>query len=428
MEGATQFTGEYVRRAIDDELDQLIGQLPAILLDGAKGVGKTATALQRCRSIRRLDLDPDRAVVAADPTIINVGERPLLVDEWQRVPAVWDTIRRLVDDEPTAGRFLLTGSAPTRGTHSGAGRITTLRMRPLCLHERRPLDTPVSFRALLGGEDPSVSGRCPLTLADYVNEIVTGGFPGMRHLDRSALTRQLDSYLDRIVDHDIREAGFTVRRPATVRAWLRAYAAATATTTSWDKIRNAATSGVDDKPARTTTTPYVELLTSLRILDPIDAWLPTNNHLLALTAAPKHHLVDSALAARLLRRSAAHLLRGEETDVAIPRDGTLLGCLFESLVALSVRTLAQASDADVYHLRTQGGRHEIDFIIETDNGVLALEAKLTGSVGSRDVAHLLWLRDTLKDDCIDTVVITTGAEAYRRPDGIAVVPLGLLGP
>ncbi len=224
------------------------------------------------------------------------------------------------------------------------------------------------------------------------------------------------------------EAGFAVRRPATVRAWLRAYAAATATTTSWDKIRNAATSGVDDKPAKTTTLPYIELLTALRILDPLEAWLPTNNHLASVASAPKHHLADPALAVRLVRTSAVRLLRGETPGPPTPRDGSFLGALFESLVALSIRTFAQNADARVYHLRTHGGRHEVDFVVEGAEGVVAMEAKLGATVSDDHVRHLLWLRRQLGDDCVDLVVVHTGSEAYRRPDGVAVVPLGLLGP
>ncbi len=427
MTTAVDFLGTYVRRVIDDEIDDLFAQLPALLLDGPKGVGKTATATQRCRSVRRLDVASEREVVEADPAIIGRDPTPLLIDEWQRVPAVFDAVRRLVDDDPTEGRFLLTGSASTAQTHSGAGRITTLRMRPLCLHERRPAQQGVSFRELLAGH-AAIEGRTDLTLADYAEEIVASGFPAMRHLSGRPRDRQLDSYIERIVDHDLPEAGFNVRRPATVLAWLRAYAAATATTTSWDKIRDAATSGVDDKPARTTTQPYIELLTALRILDPVPAWIPSNNHLNALVGAPKHHLADPALAARLVRASASQLLTGASPSTSIPRDGAFLGGLFESLAALSVRTLAQSCDARVSHLRTKGGRHEVDFVIEGNDGVVAVEVKLSAAVNDTHVSHLHWLRHELGDDCVDVVVLNTGPEAYRRADGVAVVPLALLLP
>jgi uncharacterized protein len=422
---SVDFLGSYVRRVIDDEIDELFAQLPALLIDGPKGVGKTATATRRCRSVRRLDVASEREIVQADPAIIGRDPAPLLIDEWQRVPAVFDAVRRLVDHDPTGGRFLLTGSAPGTQTHSGAGRITTLRMRPLCLGERLPSQHGVSFRGLLDGE-AAIEGRTEFALADYVDEIVAGGFPAMRHLTGRPLARQVDGYIERIVDHDLPEAGFNVRRPATVLAWLRAYAAATATTTSWDKIRDAATSGNADKPAKTTTQPYIELLTALRILDPIPAWIPSNNHLNALTGAPKHHLADPALAARLVKASATRLLTGASPSTSIPRDGTFLGGLFESLVALSVRTLAQPCDARVSHLRTRGGRHEIDFIVETDNGIVAIEAKMSAAITDAHVSHLRWVRHELGDDCTDVVVLNTGPEAYRRPDGVAVIPLALL--
>lgn len=427
MASGVDFLGAYVRRVIDDEVDELFAQLPALLLDGPKGVGKTATATQRCRSVRRLDVASERQIVEADPAIIGRDPAPLLIDEWQRVPAVFDAVRRLVDDDPRGGRFLLTGSASTTQTHSGAGRITTLRMRPLCMSERLSPQLGVSFRGLLDGT-AAIEGRTDLTLADYADEIVAGGFPAMRHLSGRPRDRQLDSYIDRIVDHDLPEAGFNLRRPATVLAWLRAYAAASATTTSWDKIRDAATSGIDDKPARTTTQPYIELLTALRILDPIPAWIPSNNHLNALTGAPKHHLADPALAARLVRTSATQLLTGASPSTSIPRDGAFLGSLFESLAALSVRTLAQSCDARVSHLRTKGGRHEVDFIVEADGGVVAIEVKLSAAVNDSHVSHLHWLRNELGEDCIDAIVLNTGPEAYRRPDGVAVVPLALLLP
>ena len=426
MVRTVSFIGSYQRRVIDDELDMLFPQLPAILIDGPRGVGKTATASQRCVSVRRLDVEAEARVLQADPTLIAADPTPLLVDEWQRIPTTFDVVRRLVDDDSSGGRFLLTGSAPTTQTHSGAGRISTMRLRPLTLFERGVEDPSVSTAALLAGDAP-ITGRTQLSLREYVHEILVGGFPGMRHLDGRALTRQLDSYLDRIVDHDLAESGLIVRRPATVRAWLRAYAAATGTTASWEKIRDAATSA-GDKPAKTTTLPYIELLTGLRIIDPLEAWTPSNNHLRALTHLPKHYLADPALSARLVRRSATQLLAGNAPDTVVPRDGGFLGGVFEALAALSVRTFAQNCDARVHHLRTEGGRHEVDLILESDNGVVGIEVKLASAVADEDVKHLLWLRDRIGRDCIDLAILHTGPEAYRRADGVAVVPLALLGP
>lgn len=428
MTSTVSFTsGLYIPRVIDTELNILFPKLAAIALDGPKGVGKTATAEQRCSTIRRLDDLNQRRVIQAEPSLVGLDPRPVLIDEWQRVPEVWDAVRRLVDANNTGGQYLLTGSAPRASTHSGAGRIANLRMRPLCLEERRVHIPTVSFAALIGGTIKNLSGTCTLSLVDYVDEIMNGGFPGLRHLSGRPLTTQLDSYVRRIVDHDLPEAGFTVRRPAAMFAWLRAYAAATATTTSWEKIRDAATSGIVNKPAKSTTTKYTELLTSLRILDPIEAWVPSRNHFKRLASASKHHLADPALAVRLLQRTKHHLLTANNGHIPVPNDGFLLGNLFESLVALSVRTYAQSMDAKVFHLRTENGDREIDLIVELEGRVLAIESKLSGSISDADVKHLIWLRDQIGNELIDAVVITTGPDAYRRPDGIAVIPLGLLG-
>jgi predicted AAA+ superfamily ATPase len=163
-------------------------------------------------------------------------------------------------------------------------------------------------------------------------------------------------------------------------------------------------------------------------LDDLDAWTPTRNHLSRLVAAPKHHLADPALAARLLGLDVGALLSGEGPD-ALPRDGAFLGSLFESLATQTVRVLAQAAEAQVAHLRTMEGKHEIDLIVVRGDGrVVALEVKLSSTVDERSVRHLRWLQETLGDDLLDAVVLTTGSQAYRRADGIGVVPLALLGP
>jgi uncharacterized protein len=424
------FRAGYVRRVVDDVLDDLLPSLSAVLLDGPKAVGKTATALQRARSVWRLSRPAEASVVTADPQQALSSPPPVLLDEYQRVPPVFDAVREAVDDDPAPGRFLLTGSAPPPGSHSGAGRITTVRLRPLTLPERGVSTPTVSLRALLAGSfSAPVAGNCPLRLADYTDLILASGLPGLQHLNGRPLQTQLDGYLERIVDRDMSEAGHNVRRPATLMAWLRAYAAAVSTTTSWDKVRDAATPGAGTKPARQTTVPYVDTLSLLRILDEVPAWIPSHNHLARLAQAPKHHLADPALAARLVGATRASLLHGKEAAFT-PADGTYLGQLFESLAALTVRAFADAVPASVSHLRLNSGRREVDLIAErdSDRSIVAFEVKLSADVNYEDVKHLQWLREKLGDQVVDTVVLTTGPVAYRRPDGIAVIPLGLLGP
>lgn len=429
--GNTAQLGPYIRRVLDDELDTLISALPALSIEGPKAVGKTETALQRAVSVHRLDDPAQREIAAADPSRLIRGDSPILFDEWQRLPEVWDLIRRAVDKQAGAGRFLLTGSAAPAEypAHSGAGRIVTVRMRPMTLFERGVARPTVSLAALLSGRRPALQGETDVSLEQYANEIVASGFPAIRRLQGRALRAQLDGYIDRIVERDFEELGQAVRNPAALRRWITAYAAATATTASYETIRDAATGGEDNKPAKTTTQPYRDTLERLWIIDPVPAWQPARNPIRRLTAPPKHHLADPALAARLLRADVNALLDARTVQPPIPRQGPLLGYLFESLVTLDVRVYAQACEASVKHLRTRGGEHEIDLIVERDDHrILAMEVKLARRVDDDDVRHLRWLAREIGDDLLDAVVITTGNEAYRRPDGIAVVPAALLGP
>lgn len=417
----------YIRRVVDLELDALLGGVGAVSLEGPRAVGKTVTATRRAASVFPLDDPVQRELIAADPSRLASARGPVLVDEWQLQPSVWDVVRRNVDADPSPGRFLLTGSAAPvdSPTHSGAGRIVRLRMRPMGLAERRLAEPTVSLAGLLSGERPDVGGETDVDLARYADEVVRSGLPALRALPDRARRAQLDGYLDRIVEHDFAEQGRAVRRPAVLRSWMAAYAAATATTASYNSIMSAATPGDAVKPAKTTTSAYRDVLAQLWMLDPVPGWSPTRNHFSRLAVAPKHHLADPAFAARLLGADAGALLDG----TARIRDGVLLGRLFESLVTLDVQVLAQAAEANVRHLRTGNGDHEVDLIVErADQRVVAIEVKLGATVGDGDVRHLTWLRAELGDDLLDAAVITTGAQAYRRPDGIAVVPACLLGP
>ena len=299
----------------------------------------------------------------------------------------------------------------------------------MSLAERGLQEPTVSLAELLTGSRNRIDGRTDVDLTAYTDEILCSGFPAIR--DRPPRTRriQLEGYLDRIVEHDFPDQGHVVRQPEALRAWLAAYAAATSTTASYNAILDAATPGESSKPAKSTTLGYRDILSQIWLLDSVPGWHPSRNLFVRLAQAPKHHLADPALAARLLHASETSLLTGHDSGPPVPRDGTLLGALFESLVALSLRTYAQTNDAKVHHLRTFNGRHEVDFIVQRDDHkVVALEVKLTSSAGDEDVVHLRWLRDQLGDDLLDAAVITTGPYAYRRQDGIAVIPAALLGP
>src|SRR3954454_21772168 len=373
----------YRRRIVDDELDEYLAASPeatvAVALEGARAIGKTSTAGQRAATRYELDDETHLAVVEADVGRALSQPAPVLIDEWQHYPPVWDRVRRAVDAHDPPGPFLLTGSVAPKGmgVHTGAGRIVAMRMRPLSLAERWPDVSTISLRELLGGGRPPVAGVSPLGLEDYTEELFKSGFPGLRDLPVRLRRAQLDSYIERLIDKDFPELGHQPRTPAALRRWMLAYAAATATSTSWEKVRDAATGRESEKPARTTVTPYRDVLERLYVLDPLPGWKPTRNHIARLTEPPKHHLADPALATTLLGLAPRRLLAGDEPATAIPRDGTFLGALFESLVTQSVRVYAQATDAAVGHLRTFAGEREIDLIVERGDGrVVAMEVKL----------------------------------------------------
>jgi predicted AAA+ superfamily ATPase len=421
----------YRRRIIDETLDELFPHLAAIALEGAKGVGKTATATQRATTVLSLNNPNEHVALAGNLDLVTQTPPPVLIDEWQLEPGVWDRVRRAVDDDSTGGRFLLAGSAgvaPGVRIHSGAGRIVSMAMRPMAFSERGVHRPTVSLRSLLNGKSREVGGTSDLDVAAYADEILRSGFPGIRDLPERARQLQLDSYVTRIVERELPENGVSVRRPGALRAWLAAYAAATATNAAYSTILNAATPGEGDKPARQTATAYREHLQRIFILDPLEAWIPTFAPLKRLTYAPKHHLVDPAIAARLVGVGETDLLRGQGNRISAAT-GTWLGALFESLATQSVRVYADAANARVGHLRTKNGDHEIDLIVEGENrSCIAIEAKLANTVDDHDVAHLNWLHQQIGDRLVDRIVLYTGRFAYRRPDGVAAIPLALLGP
>ncbi len=426
----------YQPRIVDEELRSLLSVLPAISIEGPRAVGKTRTAMRHANTVYALD-DPEvLRAVESDPHRLTRGEPPILIDEWQRYPGSWDIARRHVDRDFSPGRFVLTGSArpPSLPVHSGAGRIVTLRMWTTTLAERLSTHQSavggVSLRSLLSGERPEIRGTTGFTAADYAEEIVKGGFPGWRHVRGRARRLLLEGYLHRLFEHDFAQAGRRLRNPAALRRWLTAYAASTATVAPYETIRDAATSGEGDKPAKTTTIAYRDTLEAMWMLEPLGAWQPAGSHLSRLKRGPKHHLADTALATRLLNVETDDLLGGRPGMAAGSHydPGALLGALFESLVTHDLRVYAQAADAGVSHMRTWNDRQEVDIVIEGREGVLAVEVKLGAEVTRRDTRHLRWLGDRLGPRLIDAMVITAGPGAYRNREGIAVIPAALLKP
>ena len=421
---------EYRPRVIDAELADLVQGVPAVAIVGAKAIGKTASASRLARSI--LDLaDPDRrAIVQASRALaLESGVTPILIDEWQYDPPVWDAMRRAVDVDPSPGRFLLTGSANPSGTplHSGAGRVVRLKMRPMSLVERGIAEPTVSLAALWRA-GAVVEGQTDVGLVDYAREIVDSGFPAIRFGPERMRARLVRSYIESVLEHDVPQLGFVPKRAASLAQWLRAYAAASSTTASYTAIADAVPD--DQRASRVTINAYRDVLSQLWLLDAVPAFPLSRNRLSELGKTPKHQLTDPALVAALLPASVETLLDGTAgKEFAGFRDGPLLGRLFESLATQSVRVYAQALGLDVSHARTARGEHEVDLIVHDATGrAIAVEVKLAATPGATDLRHLNWLAERLGDDLVDRVVLTTGPQAYRHPSGVAVVPLALLGP
>lgn len=259
----------YLPRYLDATLEDLLTHFRAVAIDGPKAVGKTETMLRHVDRTLRVDDVDTRRLIEAQGTAMWRDTARVGIDEWQYYPPLWDSVRREVDDKaPT--QFILTGSAspsPDYDTHSGSGRIISNRMRPLSLAERAGTTPTISLVDIFDGT-ARIEGSCDLTIEDYARQICASGFPDINPLPERHRRVALASYAQRIIDRDIADMGATVRSPASLRAWLGAYAAATATTSTYDTIMAAATPAQGDKPARATFERYRELLDKIWVSTP----------------------------------------------------------------------------------------------------------------------------------------------------------------
>ena len=421
----------YVERVLASKLERYLKGLPAISLEGAKGVGKTTLAKRYAQATFRMDNETTAALVTGTPSILQESPRPVLVDEWQAVPSIWNTVRHFVDDDMTPGQFILTGSAVPRKAklHSGAGRIVRMRMRPLSLAERQMSPQLVSLTELLAANTDISPQKVEVSQQAYVKEILKSGFPGIRGISDEFRQDLLAGYIDNIVEKEFEELGVAVRRPEALRAWLRAYAASEGSTTSYESIMNAATPGQDKKPAKATTMAYRDTLTALWVLDPVEPWVTEGNLHTNLGKSPKHYLVDPALTATLLGVTEQKLLNSEaEVRVLGSQTKTLIGRLFEGLVAQSLKVYADTVGTKVHHLRTVRGDHEVDFIIEQGEYILAIETKFSTSITNEDVRQLNWLEKSIKDRKVVKALVYTGDYlAKRDSDDVLLIPAACIG-
>lgn len=406
----------YLRRHIDERLAHLMEVHPACLVEGIRGVGKTSSAQRLAQTTLRLDHPPTAALVADDPEAAFASQRPpVLIDEWQRVPPVWDAVRRSIDDDRTPGRFMLSGSSRAgfvSDVHAGAGRILPVRLRPMTLSERQGHAPAASLAELAEHGIDTVRGvRSPFSPSEQAAASVESGLPGYLGMDPTDHQEALRGYLDLAVARDLAEIAAAQRDTVKLRNYVRAYSATVGTTADHAAIHNAA--GVSKATGET----YHDMLVRLGLITDLPGW--SHNRLKRLTRRPKRHLADPALAAADHHDTAATL--AQRRDRA--------GQLFESVVACQIRATADALGLgwSFGHLRTAGGDHEIDLIADLPGGdVLAFEAKLSPTISIADARHLITLRDRLGTSFRAGLLVHPGETAYRLDDRIAALPLGTL--
>jgi predicted AAA+ superfamily ATPase len=415
---------DYRARVVDAELRRALAAVGAVVIEGPKACGKTLTARQVAASELRVDTDPRvPPAIAVDPALLLDGAPPQLLDEWQVQPALWNHVRRAVDDRQQAGQFILTGSATPdddAARHSGAGRFAGIRMRPMSLLETGHSTGTVSLRALLAGEPVRTSGP-DLTLAVLIERVLTGGWPGLQALSPRDASRAVRDYLTTIQQVDVGRVAGRRRDPVKVGRVIAALARNVATEASVAALaRDAAHDG--EEPERHTVSGYLDVLERLMVIEDQPAWSTHLRTSATLRKSPKRHFVDPSLAAAALRTTAETLFA----------DLNLFGLLFESLVIRDLRVYAQAGDDTVSHYRDSTGL-EVDVIVETGDGRWgAFEVKLGAGQIDTAAAGLLRFRDRVDTSRVGEPsvlgVITPSGLGYRRPDGVSVVPLGALGP
>lgn len=417
----------YRPRIVDPELAARLAATGAVVIEGPKGCGKTATARQVARSEVLLDVDENaRRAIAIDPSLVLDGPVPRLFDEWQLEPTLWNHLRRAVDARQQPGQFILTGSAaPTDDItrHTGAARITRLRMRPMSLFETGHATGAISLAALLAGESAR-SQESTLTITDLATLVVIGGWPGNLTRTSAQAMQASRDYLDEIRRVDLSRVDRSTRDPGKVGRLLRALARHVATEASLATLMadTVGAEGADGALARETVRDYLDALERVMIIEDQPAWAPHLRSRSRIRNAAKRHFVDPSLAAAALRATPARLLA----------DLNALGLLFESLVVRDLRVYAQASDATVLHYRDNTGL-EVDAIVEVSDGQwAAFEVKLGQGQVDAAAASLLTFAsrvDTAKCGAPAALgVITASGYGYRRPDGVHVIPVGALGP
>lgn len=418
---------KYLKRIADRVLQERLAASGAVLIEGPKWCGKTRTALENSKSHLFMQ-DPDKAISylkAADtkPSLLLKGDTPRLLDEWQTAPVLWDAVRFMVDQRGKSGQFILTGSAVPKDNvvqHTGTGRISRLLMRPMSLYESMESNGSVSLKALFDGET-EIDNFSTLTIEQIAFAIVRGGWPAsIGESEKIALRHAID-YVEAIINADVSRVDGIEKNPVRVRALLRSLSRNISTLATIRTIHDDIAMGdADESISEKTISQYLGALDRIFVTENLPAWNPALRSKTAIRTSPKRQFVDPSIAAAVMRLTPSRLLE----------DFNYFGFLFESLCDRDLRIYAEAIDGQVFHYRDGSGL-EADAVIALNDGRwAAVEVKL-GSKEIEDAAvHLLELKNKVNTKKMrepSFLMILTGTEiAYRREDGVYVVPLGCL--
>ena len=420
---------EYKSRIADRLLAKRLASKGAVLIEGPKWCGKTTTAEQQAGSILYMDapatLETNLQMAEIDPSVLLEGKTPRLIDEWQLAPKLWDTVRFEVDHRHDVGQFILTGSAvPAEEKdihHSGTGRFSWLTMRPMSLYESGESSGEVSLAHLFETPD-KIAATNRLKIDGIAYLICRGGWPFACGLQGEAALTQAFDYVDAVIKKDISRVDGVNRNSTTTRLLLRSYARNQGAQATIGTIVADMTANDENGISEKTAGGYLEALRKIFVIEDAEAWNPNLRSKTAVRTANTRYFTDPSIGTAVLGLGPDDLLRDLNT----------MGLFFETLCVRDLRVFAEALDGEVYHYRDKNGL-ECDAVIHLRNGKYGLvEVKLGGDrLVNEGAANLLALAGKINTEKMNEpsfmmVLTGTGNYAYRRKDGVYVVPVGCL--
>lgn len=419
---------EYRKRIADDILARKLEGKGAVLIEGPKWCGKTTTAEQIAASILYMD-DPEKkeqniSMSELNPKRLLKGETPRLIDEWQLAPKLWDAIRFEVDHRRELGQFLLTGSAVPVDmkeiTHSGTGRFTWLTMRPMSLYESGDSTGDVSLKNLF--ENNTVDGESDMTIDRLAFLACRGGWPQAIDMRDDIALDQARDYYDAVVRSDINRADNIQKNAEKVRRLMRSYARNQGSQVPNTVLARDVSANDEESMSQETVATYLNALRKIFVVEDMPAWNPNLRSKTAIRSSDTRYYVDPSIAAAALGIGPDDLINDLNT----------FGFIFETLCIRDLRVFADALDGQVYHYRDKDGQ-ECDAVIHLRNGQYGLiEIKLGGDKlieeGAQSLKKMESKIDTDKMKAPSFLMVLTGVGgyAYRRKDGVCVVPIGCL--